>query len=104
MAKWKEQFIRAGRAGLASGERRGPSRREAQLQAQVDELARVLGEAHVAQAIVSFAMLSVFFAWTMHFLLAGRLPASASRPPHRLVGHCDLAATRSPTALSASDR
>ena len=41
-----------GACRAASGERRGPSRREAQLQAQVDELARVLGEAHVAQAIV----------------------------------------------------
>jgi hypothetical protein len=29
------------------GARRGPTGREAQLQAQVDELARALGEAHV---------------------------------------------------------
>jgi transposase len=48
VAKWKEQFIVAGRAGLAAGQRRGPSGREVQLQAQVDELARALGEAHVA--------------------------------------------------------
>jgi transposase len=38
--KWKEQFVRAGRAGLVGGGRRGPSGREVQLQAQVDELAR----------------------------------------------------------------
>ena len=47
MAKWKEQFIVAGRAGLVGGARRGPTGREVQLQAQVDELARALGEAHV---------------------------------------------------------
>jgi transposase len=46
VAKWKQQFIEAGRAGLGR-ERRGPSGRELRLQAQVDELARALGEAHV---------------------------------------------------------
>ena len=37
----------AGRAGLELGDRRGPSGREAQLEAEVDELTRALGEAHV---------------------------------------------------------
>jgi transposase len=46
VTKWKEQFVQAWRAGLVGG-RRGPSGREVQLQAQVDELARALGEAHV---------------------------------------------------------
>jgi transposase len=49
IGKWKEQFLEAGKTGLAAanGPRRGPSGREAQLAAQVDELTRALGEAHV---------------------------------------------------------
>ena len=49
IGKWKEQFLEGGKAGLqaAGQQRRGPSGREAQLAAQVDELARALGEAHV---------------------------------------------------------
>jgi transposase len=48
IGKWKEQFLEGGKAGLqAAGQRRGPTGREAQLAAQVDELTRALGEAHV---------------------------------------------------------
>jgi transposase len=47
IGKRKEQFLEGGKAGLqAAGQRRGPSGREAQLTAEVDELTRALGEAH----------------------------------------------------------
>jgi transposase len=47
VGKWKEQFVAAGRAGL---EFSGPARvsgEQARMAAQVDELTRALGEAHV---------------------------------------------------------
>ena len=48
IGKWKEQFLEGGRAGLAAAkDRRGPTGREAQLEAQVSELTQALGEAHV---------------------------------------------------------
>ena len=48
IGKWKEQFLQGAKAGLeAAGQRRGPSGREAQLEAQLDEMTRALGEAHV---------------------------------------------------------
>src|SRR3712207_2787752 len=47
IGKWKEQFLEAGKEGLEAKERRGPSGEEARLHAQVDELTRALGEAHV---------------------------------------------------------
>lgn len=47
IGKWKDQFLEAGRSGLEAKQRRGPTGREAQLEAHVDELTRALGEAHV---------------------------------------------------------
>ena len=47
IGKRKEQVVEAGRQGLEAKERRGLTGREAQLEAQVDELTRALGEAHV---------------------------------------------------------
>lgn len=48
IGKWKEQFLHGGRDGLAQGGRQGkPTGREAQLEAEVDDLTRALGEAHV---------------------------------------------------------
>lgn len=47
ISRWKAQFIEGGRAGVAEGSRSGPSSREEQLAAQVDELTAALGEAHV---------------------------------------------------------
>ncbi len=47
IGKWKEQFLQAGKEGLEAKERRGASGEEARLHAQVDELTRALGEAHV---------------------------------------------------------
>ena len=46
--KWREQFLAGGRQALAAGD--GPARvsgREAQLEGEVDDLTRALGEAHV---------------------------------------------------------
>lgn len=48
IGKWKDQFLQGGKAGLeqpASGAK--PSGREHQLEAEVDDLTRALGEAHV---------------------------------------------------------
>lgn len=48
IGKWKEQFLHGGRDGLTQGGRQGkPTGREAQLEAEVDDLTRALGEAHV---------------------------------------------------------
>jgi transposase len=47
IAAWRDQFLDGGRAALAGGARPGPSTREQDLQAQVDELTSALGEAHV---------------------------------------------------------
>ena len=47
VAKWREQFVVAGRAGLEASATRGPSAREAELGRQVDDLHAALGEAHV---------------------------------------------------------
>ncbi|MEV0143896.1 MULTISPECIES: helix-turn-helix domain-containing protein [unclassified Nonomuraea] len=43
---WKRQFIENGRAGLVAKNSRTPSR-EAQLEAEIEELKTALGEAHV---------------------------------------------------------
>jgi transposase len=47
IAAWRGQFLDGGRAALAAGARHGPSAREAELQAQIEELTSALGEAHV---------------------------------------------------------
>lgn len=48
IGKWKEQFVLGGRDGLAQGSSQTkPTGREAQLAAEVDDLTRALGEAHV---------------------------------------------------------
>jgi transposase len=47
IAAWRDQFLDGGRAALAGSARHGPSTREQDLQAQVDELTSALGEAHV---------------------------------------------------------
>jgi transposase len=48
IGKWKDQFLQGGKAGLqqpAGGTK--PTGREHQLEAEVDDLTRALGEAHV---------------------------------------------------------
>jgi transposase len=47
LGKWKDAFIRAGREGLAPKTDGRGGGEEARLTAQVDELTRALGEAHV---------------------------------------------------------
>ncbi|MGH3341658.1 MAG: transposase [Carbonactinosporaceae bacterium] len=47
VGRWKAQFLEGGRVGVVGGGRAGPSSREQQLQAQIDELTTALGEAHV---------------------------------------------------------
>jgi len=50
IGRWKEQFLEGGRHGLEQGGRAAkPTGREAQLEAEVDDLTRALGEAHVEQ-------------------------------------------------------
>ena len=48
IGKWKQQFLDAGREGLAHGDRAGkPTGREARMAEEIDDLTRALGEAHV---------------------------------------------------------
>jgi transposase-like protein len=47
IAAWRDQFLDGGRAALAAGARHRPGAREAELQAQVEELTSALGEAQV---------------------------------------------------------
>lgn len=48
IGKWKAQFLEGGRGGLEHGDKAGrPTGREQQLLAEVDDLTRALGEAHV---------------------------------------------------------
>jgi transposase len=47
IGRWKQQFLEAGRLGLAAGGSSRPSSREEALQAEVEELTTALGEAHV---------------------------------------------------------
>lgn len=45
---WKEQFLAAGRQGPEQGDNAPrPSGRESQLEAEIDDLTRALGEAHM---------------------------------------------------------
>lgn len=44
--RWRTEFVEAGKSALAAG-KTGPSTREAQLEAEVDDLTRALGEAAV---------------------------------------------------------
>ena len=46
VGNWKRQFLEAGKAGLVAG-KSGPSTREQQLEAEVEDLTQALGEAAV---------------------------------------------------------
>ncbi|MEH0060012.1 helix-turn-helix domain-containing protein [Auritidibacter ignavus] len=46
IGRWKSDFLEAGKTGLAAG-RSGPSTRESQLEAEVEDLTQALGEAAV---------------------------------------------------------
>ena len=45
VGNWKRQFLESGRAGLVAG-RSGPPSREQQLEAEIADLTKALGEAH----------------------------------------------------------
>lgn len=48
IGKWRDQFVLGGRQGLEVGDKAArPAGREAQLEAELDDLTRALGEAHV---------------------------------------------------------
>jgi transposase len=46
ISRWKAEFVEAGKTAMVAG-RTGPSTREAQLQAEVEDLTQALGEAAV---------------------------------------------------------
>lgn len=50
VGNWKRQFLEAGRSGLVAG-KSGASTREQQLEAEITELTRALGEAHLAARV-----------------------------------------------------
>src|SRR5438093_6524974 len=47
IAKWRDLFVRGGARALADGARRGPSRREVELERRLEQVTSALGEAHV---------------------------------------------------------
>lgn len=47
VGNWKRQFLEAGRSGLVAGKSGGPSTREQQLAAEIEDLTQALGEAHL---------------------------------------------------------
>lgn len=47
VSKWRDQFLAGGRRALEAGARHGPSAREQQLAAEVEQLNTALGEAHM---------------------------------------------------------
>ena len=46
-ARWRDQFLAGGRRALEAGAGHGPSAREQQLAAEVEQLNTALGEAHM---------------------------------------------------------
>src|SRR5437870_8294861 len=46
LAKWRDAFLAGGAAALANGRQRGQSSREAELEAELEEIKAALGEAH----------------------------------------------------------
>ncbi|MFF0547310.1 MULTISPECIES: helix-turn-helix domain-containing protein [Nocardia] len=50
VGNWKRQFLEAGRSGLVAG-KSGPATREAQLEAEIEDLTQALGEAHLAARV-----------------------------------------------------
>jgi transposase len=46
LAKWRDAFLAGGRAALANGSRGSQSGREAELEAELEEIKAALGEAH----------------------------------------------------------
>lgn len=47
ISKWRDQFLAGGQGALEAGGRSGPSGREQQLAAEIEQLNTALGEAHM---------------------------------------------------------
>jgi len=47
ISKWRDQFLAGGKEALEAGGRSGPTTREQQLAAEVEQLNAALGEAHM---------------------------------------------------------
>ena len=47
ISKWRDQFLAGGQQALEAGARHGPSAREQQLAAEIEQLNTALGEAHM---------------------------------------------------------
>lgn len=47
ISKWRDQFLAGGQAALEAGASGGPSAREEQLAAEIEQLNTALGEAHM---------------------------------------------------------
>ena len=47
VAKWRDQFLEGGQRAIVAGGRAGPSSREQQLEAEIEEMTAALGEAHM---------------------------------------------------------
>lgn len=47
VAKWRDQFLESGKAGLTAGASKRASSREEMLREQIEDLKTALGEAHV---------------------------------------------------------
>jgi transposase len=47
ISKWRDQFLAGGQGALEAGGRSGPSSREQQLAAEIEQLNTALGEAHM---------------------------------------------------------
>ena len=47
ISKWRDQFLAGGQQVLKAGGRVGPSSREQQLAAEIEQLNKALGEAHM---------------------------------------------------------
>ena len=70
IGKWKAEFLEAGKTALTAG-RSGSTSREAQLEAEVDDLTRALGEAAVERVIAALRDAGV----TIHGDREGLVPA-----------------------------
>ena len=101
IGRWKAEFIEAGKSALAAG-KTGPSTREAQLEAEVDDLTRALGEVLPASAqdvpdpIERIVTPSASHAW-----FVGMNPQLGDRAPFAVLGDDPDSASRVLAAAKA---
>ena len=72
VSKWRDQFLAGGRRALEAGARHGPSAREQQLAAEIEQLNTALGEAHMELRV-----------WKKGGSLYGRSTSSTPSAPGR---------------------